>query len=185
MKISREYNEFGLELRWKWSRGFMYFVIPFALFWTVGLFWHVGFIDFLLSIRADGFLSSLKEHMEVSDSIPLLFGIGFSYWALTYYFNETIIRVGSSTLSVRHAPMPWPGSTAIDTSTISKLYTKSRVAKGNRGHTFLVYDIVVVDKSGNDRNLISPLRSAKHARYIEKAIKKHLKIKNHRVQDKY
>lgn len=187
MKISRECNEFGLELRWKWSQWYMYIVIPITLLWTAGAFWQAGFIDFLFAISIDGFADSLNKNLTISDGLFLLVGIGFSYWALSLYFNETIIRVGSSIVSVHHAPLPWPGTKTVNTSTIKQIHVNPRSVRGNRGHTFLVYDVDMMDYHGVHQNLVSRLRSDQQARYIkreiEKEIEKHEKLEKRRIKD--
>lgn len=72
-----------------------------------------------------------------SGVLPLLIlSAGFFYFAAVRSFNKHYVRVDKARLQVTQGPLPWPGTTKINTSDIAQLYAtehESRSEHGNRG----------------------------------------------------
>lgn len=56
---------------------------------------------------------------------------GLAYGA--YALNRTVFTVTDETLSVRHGPLPWPGSVTLDARTLRQLYVRHTDESRSRG----------------------------------------------------
>lgn len=152
------------------------FPVIFAGFWNlfVGVFW----------------VAILSGNMKVSggDDLPLpllmmphtLVGLGTGYWALCSLLNTTTLRADAAALSVRHAPLPWLGSTSIPRDQVRQLYVSRSSVRVNHQATF---NLCVLDAAKVGHTLIGRGRSLQEQRWLEQRIEAHLGIRDEAVPD--
>lgn len=132
--------------------------------------------------------------------LMLLVGLGFGYWALCGVFNHTVIRIGR-TVSIRHGPLPWPGSRTLPADQVRQVYVRKRISHYGRGrwhqhghatHIHSVEPVVAVWfelrailADGTSLTLISCIDDEEEAFYLEKAIESRLGLANRPVRSEY
>ncbi len=132
----------------------------------------------------DGFLfvwyfTAFKEGAPLAMTLfPIIhLGVGalLTYLMLASLVNRTTIEIDGPEMSIRHAPIPWPGNRNILCADIEQLYTKERVHRGKHGvrHT---YELWLREKTGGHMKLLSGIQSSEQVLFLEQAIEKHLKI---------
>jgi len=118
-------------------------------------------------------------------------GIFVAYSAITGFVNSTTIECANGTLSVAHAPLPWPGATSIPSGEITQLYSVERVhhhsSSGSHGRrrtsTSYSYEVRVIYGGENrETKLVSGLNEVNQALFIEYTIEHHLGIVDRAVR---
>jgi hypothetical protein len=110
--------------------------------------------------------------------LPLaLAGCGLGvYWFLAFLLNHTTLRADHHGLTVRHGPLPWPGSHFLPRDDIVQLYVTMHRGRRSgisyRLRAMLPLQTVV---------LLPHVRSAEEALYFERAIEKRLGIEDQPV----
>jgi hypothetical protein len=151
--------------------------------------WKGKYFEFLAAtaVMLDG--AFFYEVLGYSDSVnsvgvvvSLGMGIPATYWAIAGWLNRTYLKVRPGTLSVRHMPIPWPGSKEFSRLDIKQLYAYERIGptKYDRGMT--TYEVHVVTRRRGHQCLISGLETREQAMYIEQEIENHLAIEDETVR---
>lgn len=82
-----------------------------------------------------------------SSMIFLLIG-AIAYIGAAFLFNTTLVEVVGHELSVRHAPLPWPGARSVPTTSLRGFRVESRVRR--RGRTpITVFDLKLRTRYGD------------------------------------
>jgi hypothetical protein len=110
--------------------------------------------------------------------LPLaLAGCGLGvYWFLAFLLNHTTLRADNHGLTVRHGPLPWPGSRFLPRNDIRQLYVTMH--RGRRSG--LNYRLMAM-LSFQNVVLLPHVRSAEEALYFERAIERRLGIEDRPV----
>ena len=131
----------GLTIARRWSRPAGYAILLWIAVWT-GL---VAFFTSLGHQPADGLARALY--------LP---AIAMGYVALTRFLNRTVIEVGTSEMTVRHLPLPWPGNKRFPTQDIMGLHEEIRKIHA-KGHTVDECRLLVVRRNGKKAILLKGL----------------------------
>ena len=155
--------------------------------------WGAGVVMLGVGVFVGGFFgtsnSSLFEITESFFSIDTLFTIaqptaalGFIYLGLAYLLNKTTIRIRADHLSIRHAPLLWPGNKQLNPAHLSQLYSEKYASHRQNDTTQYRYQVCAKTIDGREIKLLRGLEESEQARFIEQQLKKHLAIKDRPVQ---
>lgn len=149
----------SLVLTWPWPRTTGAIVIFFALFWN-GMIWP----------------------QIVKGTLPLLFmvthggaGLFLAYTGLTKLLNKTRVEVSFGHLSVRHGPLPWPGSLDLPIDGLEQFHVVSRRVQTKNGSR-TAWDVVVDRTDGARVDVLRDVESSARAYAIERELEQHLGI---------
>jgi len=149
----------NLVLIWRWRRLLGVALTAFAVVWNV-LIWPQVFLG----------------------RIPPLFivthggaGLLLAYMGLSKLLNKTRVEVSFGHLSVRHGPMPWPGSLDLPVDGLEQFHVVSRRIKTKNGSR-TAYDVVVDRKDGPRVTVLKDVSTSQHAYAVERALEQHLGI---------
>lgn len=166
MKITHQYG--SMTIIRKWFGREAVFITIFTVIWN-------GFIlkDY----------SNLESYGNLHwiEWIHALSGVCVSYYAITLWFNKTVIYVTRQYIQVSHKPLPWLGNKKIDANDIKQLYGKEKISTNNNMLP-VSYEVHMIMNSGNDTKLLSGLKTSEQALYVEQEIEKYLSIKNKPVR---
>ena len=103
------------EVRWKWPRVAVLFLIPFTVFW-----------NFVLVMLAGGFAMGHPERLLFGLVVPHVWvGVGLVYYTFALLVNTTAVRCAQGVLTVRHYPMPWIARLTIRSSCFGRPFFTS------------------------------------------------------------
>lgn len=169
--ITMEQTPDGLTFTYNWFSAGYIFMAVFALFWD-------GFLVFWYSLA---FTQNAPWIMFVFPLIHVTVGVGLTYTALAGFYNKTIITVGPGSLSIRHAPIPWPGNRMVPAADLVQLYSEQRVTRSNNG-TRVLYQLSAISAQNKKIKLLSGLNAPEEARYLEHTIEEQLGFKDRPVE---
>lgn len=179
MNIQRGHGRVVITRRW--FTPVHIFTLIFAVIWNMivfGFFWAAMIGDggsFLLFFSLPFFAA----------------GISIAYFSLAGLLNTTTIELAGGALSVRHQPLPWPGTPSIPAAEISQLYSIERVhhhsssssSGSRRTSTSYSYEVRIIHGSQRrEEKLVGGLTDANQALFIEHTIEHHLGIVDRRVR---
>jgi hypothetical protein len=160
-----------LTITFNWFGPQFLFLVLFCAFWDGFLvLWYSVVIGLMLAGSGPGILP-----MAVFPLLHVGVGVGLTYYTVCGFVNSTTLRVGTGTLSVNHGPLPWKGNCVIPTGTIEQLYSEQRVHRGKNGTTY-TYDVMVQERDGLQRKLVTGLSEPSHALFLEQTLEGHLGI---------
>lgn len=149
------------------------------------------FIIFIICcVFGDGFLifwysAALRPGTSVILVIaPILHVIAcalLNYCTLAGIMNRTRIAIGIDDLSIRHAPIPWPGNRSIPRTDLERLFVEERVYR-NKG-PYYTYGLNAVLKDGARVKLLSGLEDPEQALFLEQEIEARLGIQDRKTPD--
>lgn len=149
----------NLVLTWRWKR-----LLGLALS-AAALFWNVQIWPLILA-----------------GTIPLVFavthggaGLFITYLALSKLVNKTRVEISFGHLSVRHGPLPWPGTLDLAVDGLEQFHVVSRRVKTKNGSR-TAYDVVVDQKDGPRVTVLKDVATSQHAYSIERVLEQHLGI---------
>ena len=151
--------------RW-WSPGVL-FLLLFAVFWNgFMVFWIAG------ASVAGGGVAALF-------SVPfLLVGAGLAYVSICGIVNTTTLTVDRQTLTVRHAPMPWPGNKLLSSDRIGQLYCRSKVTHTRNNAPQVRYELHAVLADGGRTKVLGGLPEEDQVLWLEQELERFLKIQD-------
>jgi len=156
----------------KWYNSMVIVMGVFAVTWNTML-WTI----FVPNFSREGGMFSLILFPFVG------VGIFLGYSTIAGLVNTTTIKVNDATFSVRHHPLPFPGSHLASTD-IEQLYTKQRISRSKNG-TRISYQLHALLQDGRDKALIKNLTSSEQALYVEQEVERFLDIENIPVSGEY
>ena len=105
--------------------------------------------------------------------LPYIFiGIWITYANIATYINKTYVKINQSSLSIRHAPIPWLGNKTLNTRDIEKVYSEMTLIGGKSPQ--LLYSVCIVLKNKDNIKLISRMVHDAAAVFITQEIKRYL-----------
>lgn len=155
--------------------------------WYMHLVWAIFVFLVFWNAVLSQFVSRSSDAPLVFRLFPLIhFGAGLwvGYWALALLFNRTTITVTDDTISVRHAPLPWPGNRVVRVADVAQLYTAENVAKGRNRQT-RSYELLAVMTDGTRQGIVQGLPEAAQALFLEQRIEERLGIVDVEVGGEY
>ena len=159
-------GERELEVTYRWFSPVHLFLLFFAVAWNAFLVgWHT------MAFETESFFMSLISVVHTG------VGVGLAYLVVCGFVNRTIILVRNGTLSVRHTPLPWPGNTELEASSLKQLYAKEQVLQGKNGEHHR-YTLFAIDESGTRRRVLKKLTSVEQAVFLEQQIERFLQIQD-------
>ncbi|UJR82177.1 hypothetical protein [Sandaracinus amylolyticus] len=104
-----------LRITRRWRDAGSWFVLFFAILWN-------GFLArfFTLAHFGEDWLGALC----VSPFVAV--GVWLAYFVPAHLVNRTTITIEGSTLSVAHAPLPWPGGRAIELDRLRRIFVREQ-----------------------------------------------------------
>ena len=160
----------GFEIVYRWFSIYTVLLTVFVVLWD-------GFLIVLYTQA----INTSNTTTLVYSLLHLAVGVGLTYYVLAGYINRTYIRVDHSLLSIKHAPLPFPGNRTVDASDIKQVYSKARLSRSQRDGvvTFLVtFEVHALTHSGRNLKLLSRLVNSEHALFIEQEIERFLHIQD-------
>jgi hypothetical protein len=107
--------------------------------------------------------------------ILLATGICVAYGVATDWLNRTVIVVNRATISVRHGPLPWPGSKVVSAAGIVRIHAvMSSLVKSVRRRRLYTFDFIAETADGQRTKIAGGFREPEAAR---QAMEKYLSIK--------
>jgi len=164
----------SVEITRRWFSCVNIFFTVFTLFWC-------GFLVFWYVMAAQS--GSLA--MLLFPLLHVTVGIGLFYYTLAGYLNKTYVRADWSTLSVRHAPLPWFGNRTLDARDIKQIYVKEHISRSRHGSTSTTFEVHALTHSGKNLKLLAGLPNSEQALFIEQEIEKFLHIEDVPVRGEY
>jgi predicted Zn finger-like uncharacterized protein len=156
----------------RWYTHVVWALLLFLVFWNGVLF------QFFFGARDAPLLFRLFP------LIHLAAGIWVAYWAIALLFNRTTITVTDDAISVRHAPIPWPGNRVVPAAEVTQLFTAEKVSRGRNGET-RSYALLAVMRDGERREIVKGLPEPTQALFLEQRIEERLGIVDVEVGGEY
>jgi hypothetical protein len=111
-------------------------------------------------------------------------GLFVLYQGLAGLLNRTTIRAQQGRLTVRHAPIPWPGARDIDVSGLKQVFVKEVAHKGKNGTTH-TYDLCAMLEDAAQVVLLKGLPAPTQALFLEQQLESRLGIVDVAVNGEY
>jgi len=148
-----------------------------------------AFLFALLWNAIVGVVALVAWRLEVPDMFILVpaglavVGLGLLYYAVCQFFNSTVMRVNAHEITVRQGPLPSPGNRRVETATIEQFYCTERVWMSNSSvshttHRYYRYSLWAMTGNSCSVCLLSGVRSAEHAVFLEQLLESRLKIQD-------
>ncbi len=155
----------GVEISRRWFHPRYIFMAFFCVIWDVFLlFWYGA----AFSMRGPAI-------MFLFPLIHLTVGAVLTYTTLAGFVNTSYITLNRQEVSVRHAPLPYPGNKAIPAADVRQLYTQEIVRQTKNGAT-TSYNLSAVTRDGEKLDLLKGLDSPEAGLYIEQQIEQYYNI---------
>lgn len=149
-----DHPEGGLRLRYADHRG------PGVLIFLAGLFWTAMLIPsarFLATGDGFGFAEALTM-------LPFLaMAFGFCYVGLAKMLNTAEILIGPSSITVRHAPLPWFGQVEVPLSEVESFAVKRDLKPRDVRHR-VTLALTAERRDGTQRALLRAIADGKAAK---------------------
>ncbi len=167
----------GLTITRRWFSPVIVFLLFFVIFWDgfLVLWYTIGLSD---KMEGDGIGKTI---MLVFPVLHVAVGVGLTYFVITGFVNKSTIQCRDDRFSLRHGPLPWPGSCDLDAADLEQLYVKEKINRGRNGST-QTYQLRLKTRGGRDLKLLSGLSNPDQALYIERQIEEHLSIEDRPVR---
>lgn len=172
MDVYYEGEGLVLERRWFDYRAFLF--AGFAVVWMVFL---GNFYSHALAFGAG--LGSL-----LLPALHLAVGLGMGWYALASFLNTTTVVARRGMLTLRHLPVPWPGSREIPTDALSQLYVRRHVRRTKNG-THITYAVHAELRTGRRTKLMGGFTKPIPAHFVERVIEDHLGIVDRPMAGEY
>ncbi len=162
-----------LHITWRWWSPAHLFILFFAALWdTFMVVWYS------IAILGE------QWQMAAFGTLHAAVGVGLAYYAITGLVNHTTVTLTASKVAVKHGPLPWPGSRALDRTEVEQLYV-SRQETTNKGQVTVTFNLQVVLRGGEEITIVKGLDSADQARFLESRIEIALGIEDRSVSGEY
>ncbi len=159
----------------RWFSPMAFGLLFFVIFWDGFLiFWYAMALG---PARPSGAMALMPILFPL---LHVAVGLFLTYWLLCLFFNRTTIQVNEQELSIRHHPLPWPGSRALNPVDIDQLFCKERVSRSKNG-TSRSYQLHARVRDGKKHKLLDNLDDQDHALFLEQRLEKLLGIQDRRV----
>ncbi|MEW5931665.1 MAG: hypothetical protein AB1941_29705 [Gemmatimonadota bacterium] len=168
--LTRDAGGGAVVFRHRWFSWKIVFLTFFCLLWD-------GFLVFWYAMAFAGDAPLIFKLFPV---LHLAVGAGLTYYTVAGYVNTTTVTLDRGHLSVRHGPLPWPGSLDMDTSRCRQLYCEEKVNRGRNGYTY-TYHLKAVTSDGGRLKIVSGLDSPDVPLYLEQEMEQHLRIRDEPV----
>ena len=146
----------ALRVTRRWHDAGSWFLLVFAILWNGSL----ALIGTTLAPGGDVLLAICLSPFAA-------IGIGLAYVVPTHFVNRTTITIDGATLSVAHAPLPWPGGRTIELGRLRRIFVREQPdSDGGTVHA------LCADVDGVELRLIGNITAA-HARYLAQALSGH------------
>jgi hypothetical protein len=163
-------DEAGFELTRRWLHsGHLPLAVLSGVLFAIGV---VALVAALTDTPAGGVAGA---------ALVLLVAFGIGYVAIAGLLNRTHVKVQNQILTIRHAPLPWPGTMTVAVDTLEKLYVKEEVSEGKS--TTRTYDLRAMLASGSDVVLIKRMQNPAQALFLEQLLRSRLGILDVPVED--
>ena len=162
-------NPHHLQITRTWFEMKYIFLSPVVISWDLFLFW--GYSTIFSAPKVD-MLAVLFLLLHLS------LGVGLTYFLLAGFLNKTIIDVTSNVVSVRDSPLPAWGNKRIAAKDFLRLYCKTKKVRNGLYWIDIISVYAVVTNTQIDVELLSGLKSAEQAIFIQQEVEGFLNIEN-------
>lgn len=167
--------QLDIKLTWrKLSRVTMYIVLGSVFTGIVGLVGILAFAQF-------GFMLMLFM------SLFLLVGLSFLFRGIANLLNTTYITASSFDLQIEHRPINFFGwkDQVIDREEITQLFVERYEESRTNDRANYAHNLLIVLQDGREEKLITGLKDAKVAFYLEHQIEKRLGLQDRPMAGEY
>jgi hypothetical protein len=168
--LREEENGDRTVLSWRWFRARHVFMAFFCLFWD-------GFMVMALI--------GMPVHMWPVLVLHLGTGLVLTYLTLSGFLNTTRVEASRSELTIRHGPLPWPGSRTVSGHELTQLYCQEargpspkQVFPGPAHLLASSYSLLGIDQQGRKVKLLSGIEDKDQVLYLEQALERRLGIED-------
>jgi len=154
----------ALQITWRWFTPVAFVFAAFGLFWSLFVCFWIGMV-----------LAAGVGSFALFGAIHAAVGVFLIYTAIAMFVNSSHVDASYGSLSVRHGPLPWPGSRTLPTASIRQIYGVERVRRSRRS-TSTVYDLQAITAEGGGVTLIKSLQSVEQALFLEQQLERFLGI---------
>jgi len=162
-----------LHITRKWFSLMFIFLLIFTVLWN-SIFIYYIFID---SPRGTG-----ENPTKIMPFFQFALGLALLYYNITGLLNKTTITLSSTSLSVKHSPLPWPGKMKIARSEIEQLFVEKNIRK-TKSSVIILFDLNIITKTDSRIRLLKNLSDKDQALYIENILEDKLNIKDRVVPE--
>ena len=117
---------------------------------------------------------------KVGAVLQALAGIGITYLTMAGLLNKTNISMDAERLTVRHGPIPWPGSCEVNIVEVERVDCRERAIRGRRGGREITvgyrYAVFAYTRDGRAVKLVSHLTVRDQAQFIQEQIESRLQL---------
>jgi hypothetical protein len=155
-----------LTIRRRWFSAKCLFIAAFCLFW-----------DTFMVVWFGAAFAKGEIAMMLYGSLHALVGITITYYTIACFVNHTDVTITPDFLSVKHAPIPFPGRKNIPVIDIRQLFTEKKIRRTKNGTT-TSFRVCVILRDNSRQTLLGDLDDLVQARYFEQQIESVLGLKN-------
>jgi len=170
--VTLQRDEQQLRVHWRWYTPTAYLMV------FVGIAWNVSLLSMIWKTFSGDF---------VDDFVPcffLVFGFGLIYMGIVFLANETTISIQHKTLSIRHAPLPWPGNRTFSVDDLEQFFCKQHIRRKRR-ETSVTYELCAISRSGKQIELLNNIEDPEKVWFLERILEEHLGITDQKVFGEY
>lgn len=146
-----------------------FFLLFFCLFWD----------GFLVVWYA---LALMQEKLDlvalIFPTFHLLAGVFLTYLCASTFVNRTILTVTRRDVSLRIAPLPWPGKFDVPISEVDQFYTEETRRRKGSNH----FALCALMKDGSKKRLVSGLLEENTALFFEQTLENWYGMEDRPVQ---
>lgn len=154
-----------LHVSWRWFSPVQHlFLAFFALFWN-------GFMVMWFGIA----ISQGQLPMALFGTLHAGVGVFLAYSVLTGFLNSTRIGLEQGVLTVKHGPLPWPGSGAWRKEDLAQLYGEEHVSRGKNG-TSVTYSLNAMLRDGRRVKVLKGLTERAQVLWLERTLEGRMSI---------
>jgi len=149
----------------RWFSPVFVFLLFFCIAWD-------GFLVFWYSMAFSGG----PWIMIVFPIAHVAVGVGLTYYTVAGFLNRSVIKVSGGVLTVRHAPLPWPGTHTLNASDLAQAYCTEHFTQGRNSSGSTSYRVNAMLADGRKIKLLDGLTESDQALFIEQQLESHLGI---------
>lgn len=161
----------GTTIRRRWFTPAAIFLLVFTVIWD----------GFLLFWYGAAFATGAPLAMILFPLLHVAAGVGMTWFTLASFVNTTTLVAGPNGITVRHGPVPWPGSRDIPRGQASQLYC--RMHRGSKGGR--TYDLWIATADGRRSKLLGFGAEREHCLWFEQEIEASLGIRDRPEEDDF
>jgi hypothetical protein len=138
IQVSHENMDLVIAQKWRVSEGIGWLLVglPFSLLWSIFFLWA--------TVNAVQYANWVGAILMGAAGVG---GVVLTYYAVAGLINTTWVRLSPQSISVRHGPLPTPGSKQLATAGLSDAYIRQRSLRLDRNNA-IDFPVMVIQSPG-------------------------------------